>query len=138
MKKLQPVEMRKNGEQRVVDLDGMWKFEGKLAYIEWNKVGLYGMSARKAIVPAVGKVPLIFEAVVLKNEIPYIQNATCDGYIEEGVIEHVVNTTFGHCGSALCVGDSVMGVHDRGRNAPHTNMGIAFSIASLEIISGNV
>jgi hypothetical protein len=134
-----PVEFRgKDKTVKCIDLTGMWLFEGDFAYIPWSKLNLYGYKPKKAIVPGVGKGACTFEAVVLKNDRPYIQNATMDGYVEGGILQHYVSTTFGHCGSAICMGDSVCAVHNRGRNQPGANEALCFTSNLLEFISGNV
>lgn len=136
---LLPVEFRgKDKSVRVIDLTGKWLFEGDLAYIPWTQVNLFGMSPKKAIVPGTGAGAMTFEAVVLKNDRPYIQNATFSGYVENGLVEHHVSTTHGHCGSAIGMGDSICAIHNKGRVQPGANEAICFTKNFLEFLSGNV
>jgi len=136
---MMPVEARgKDKTVKCIDLTGKWLFEGDFAYIYWKDLNLYGYSPKKAIIPGVGTGAMIFEAVVLKNDKPYIQNATMSGYVEGGICTHYVSTTFGHCGSAIGMGDSICAVHNKGRQHPGANEALCFTTNFLEFVSGNV
>jgi hypothetical protein len=122
---------------RTVDLKGKWHFEGEFAYLYWQEVQLFGYSPKSAGTVASGAASFSFEAAVLKNEVPWKQLATFTGYVDKGVLEHNVSTTFGHCGSAIIVGSMVCGIHNKGRVAPGKNEALVFTENLFEVILGN-